>query len=138
MHISLSIRCLSLVIFESYEISQQLLQMYKATNPKQPLRVYFLMYTGSVEEQRYLTTLRKEKEAFEYLISEKAVCVHKIQLTLFHTTLQFDTLKIYSCRKQCEKRRNCSQCFLSYNMALIFHFKCTLNVVCNLFQFGLV
>ena len=28
-----------------------------------------------------------------------------------------------------------SQCFLPY-MALIFHFKCTLNVVCNLFQFG--
>ena len=31
------------------------------------------MYAGSTEEQRYLTTLRKEKEAFEYLIKEKAV-----------------------------------------------------------------
>ena len=31
------------------------------------------MYTGSTEEQRYLTTLRREKEAFEYLIREKAV-----------------------------------------------------------------
>ncbi|GFN95320.1 DNA repair endonuclease xpf, partial [Plakobranchus ocellatus] len=30
------------------------------------------MYKGSVEEQRYLTTLRAEKEAFEYLIREKA------------------------------------------------------------------
>jgi DNA excision repair protein ERCC-4 len=34
------------------------------------------MYTGSVEEQRYLTTLRKEKEAFEYLILEKSVRLH--------------------------------------------------------------
>ena len=38
-----------------------------------PLRVYFLMYMGSTEEQRYLTALRKEKVAFEYLIREKAV-----------------------------------------------------------------
>jgi len=33
------------------------------------------MYKGSVEEQRYLTTLRAEKEAFEYLIRQKAVSV---------------------------------------------------------------
>ncbi|PNI23484.1 ERCC4 isoform 8, partial [Pan troglodytes] len=31
-------------------------------------RVYFLIYGGSTEEQRYLTALRKEKEAFEKLI----------------------------------------------------------------------
>ena len=33
------------------------------------------MYDKSVEEQAYLTTLRKEKEAFEALIREKAVMV---------------------------------------------------------------
>jgi DNA excision repair protein ERCC-4 len=33
-----------------------------------PHRVYFLIYGGSTEEQRYLTALRKEKEAFEKLI----------------------------------------------------------------------
>ncbi|KAK3599865.1 hypothetical protein CHS0354_022437 [Potamilus streckersoni] len=51
------------------------LEVYRASNPGQPLRVYFLMYTGSVEEQKYLTTLRKEKEAFEYLIKEKSTMV---------------------------------------------------------------
>ncbi|XP_045159646.2 DNA repair endonuclease XPF-like isoform X1 [Mercenaria mercenaria] len=51
------------------------IEVYRATTPGSPLRVYFLMYTGSVEEQRYLTTLRKEKEAFEYLIREKATMV---------------------------------------------------------------
>ncbi|CAG5130690.1 unnamed protein product [Candidula unifasciata] len=51
------------------------LEVYKASRPGRPLRVYFLMYKGSVEEQRYLTTLRKEKEAFEYLIREKATMV---------------------------------------------------------------
>lgn len=48
-------------------------QVYRAIHPELPLRVYFLMYRGSVEEQRYLTTLRMEKEAFEFLIKEKAV-----------------------------------------------------------------
>ncbi|XP_056018962.1 DNA repair endonuclease XPF-like isoform X2 [Ostrea edulis] len=48
------------------------LEVYRASRPGNPLRVYFMMYTGSVEEQRYLTTLRMEKEAFEYLIREKA------------------------------------------------------------------
>nr|XP_022317869.1 LOW QUALITY PROTEIN: DNA repair endonuclease XPF-like [Crassostrea virginica] len=51
------------------------LEVYRSSRPGCPLRVYFMMYTGSVEEQRYLTTLRMEKEAFEYLIKEKATMV---------------------------------------------------------------
>ncbi|XP_062593307.1 DNA repair endonuclease XPF-like [Saccostrea cucullata] len=48
------------------------IRVFRASRPGVPLRVYFMMYTGSVEEQRYLTTLRMEKEAFEFLIQEKA------------------------------------------------------------------
>ena len=33
------------------------------------------MFRGSVEEQAYLTTLRREKKAFESLIKEKATMV---------------------------------------------------------------
>ncbi|XP_074643083.1 DNA repair endonuclease XPF-like isoform X2 [Tubulanus polymorphus] len=51
------------------------LEVYKACNPCRQLRVYFIMYTASTEEQKYLTTLRKEKQAFEYLIREKASMV---------------------------------------------------------------
>ncbi|XP_066496792.1 DNA repair endonuclease XPF [Tiliqua scincoides] len=51
------------------------LEVYKASRPGKPLRVYFLIYGGSTEEQRYLTILRKEKEAFEKLIREKASMV---------------------------------------------------------------
>ncbi|XP_059178554.1 DNA repair endonuclease XPF-like isoform X2 [Physella acuta] len=51
------------------------LEVFKASRPGKPLRVYFMMYKGSVEEQRYLTSLRKEKEAFEYLIREKSTMV---------------------------------------------------------------
>lgn len=38
-------------------------------------RVYFFLYDGSFEEQKYLTSLRKEKEAFESLIKAKASMV---------------------------------------------------------------
>lgn len=51
------------------------LEVFKASRPGIPLRVYFLIYTGSVEEQKYLTTLRKEKEAFEMLIKDKGTMV---------------------------------------------------------------
>ena len=54
-------------------------------------------------------------------------------LTHYQTILHFAALKIYSCAKRCEKRRNCllqfllfSKCFLLYRI-LIFHFKCTLK-----------
>ncbi|XP_074611785.1 DNA repair endonuclease XPF-like isoform X2 [Acropora palmata] len=51
------------------------LEVFKTSRPGIPLRVYFLIYTGSVEEQKYLTTLRREKEAFEMLIKEKGTMV---------------------------------------------------------------
>jgi len=63
---------LSLQLIPHY-VTDVLWQIFKASHPDHPLRVYFLMYKGSVEEQRYLTTLRAEKQAFEYLIRQKAV-----------------------------------------------------------------
>lgn len=49
------------------------LEVYKAIHYELPMRVYFFMYSNSCEEQRYLTSVRQEKEAFEILIKEKAV-----------------------------------------------------------------
>jgi DNA excision repair protein ERCC-4 len=37
--------------------------------------VYFLFYGDSVEEQRFLSAVRKEKDAFSKLIKEKGVCL---------------------------------------------------------------
>lgn len=46
------------------------LEVYQAVNcsPDQS-RIYFLIFDSSAEEQRYLTVLRKEKDAFELLLS---------------------------------------------------------------------
>ncbi|XP_023215246.1 DNA repair endonuclease XPF-like [Centruroides sculpturatus] len=51
----------------------RLIEMFQALNPHLSIKVYFLIYGDSAEEQRYLSTLRKEKEAFEFLIREKSV-----------------------------------------------------------------
>ncbi|CAF0936979.1 unnamed protein product [Adineta steineri] len=51
------------------------LEVFKATNPNHPLRIYFLLYGKSIEEQRYLLSVKKEKEAFENLVREKASMV---------------------------------------------------------------
>ncbi|XP_067100525.1 DNA repair endonuclease XPF isoform X1 [Osmerus mordax] len=66
----------SFVVLYDAELSfVRQLEVYKASRPGKPLRVYFLIYGGSTEEQRYLTGLSKEKKAFEHLIREKATMV---------------------------------------------------------------
>jgi hypothetical protein len=44
--------------------------------------VYFMIYDNSVEEQRYLSSIRQEKEAFEKLIREKSV--NKVLILFFN------------------------------------------------------
>ena len=50
---------------------------------------------------------------------QKSCCLVKEELTHYHTMPHFDALKIYSCGKHCEKRRNClknkfKHCILSH------------------------
>ncbi|KAK4048124.1 DNA repair protein RAD16 [Microbotryomycetes sp. JL201] len=47
------------------------LEAYRAAHGNCALRVYFLVYKDSVEEQKYLSSIRKEKDAFERLIRER-------------------------------------------------------------------
>lgn len=59
----------SFVVLYDAELSfVRQLEIYKACRPGKTLRVYFLIYGGSTEEQKYLTALSKEKKAFEHLI----------------------------------------------------------------------
>ena len=61
------------VLFDSQLWFVRQLEVYKALHFNDPMRIYFLMYTNSCEEQRYLTSIRSEKESFEILIRQKAV-----------------------------------------------------------------
>ena len=57
-----------------------------------------------------------------------------ILFTHYHTMPHFDALKIYSCRKHCDKRTNCLEQAISPFLTVFstiygtyFHFKCTLK-----------
>mmetsp|Transcript_521 Transcript_521/g.1858 ORF Transcript_521/g.1858 Transcript_521/m.1858 type:complete len:780 (+) Transcript_521:660-2999(+) len=47
------------------------LEVYKASHPRAAARIYFLMYEASVESQKYLSTVNREKQAFESLIMQR-------------------------------------------------------------------
>ena len=48
-------------------------EVYRSSHGDRNVRVYFMYYGGSVEEQRYLSAVRREKDAFTRLIKEKGV-----------------------------------------------------------------
>ncbi len=49
-------------------------EVYRSSHVGRNIRVYFMYYGGSVEEQRYLSAVRREKDAFTRLIRERGVC----------------------------------------------------------------
>lgn len=49
-------------------------EVYRSSHTDRNVKVYFMYYHGSVEEQRYLSIIRREKDAFTKLIKEKGVC----------------------------------------------------------------
>jgi DNA excision repair protein ERCC-4 len=49
------------------------LEVYKNCNPGLALRVYQMTYTNSFEEDRFLSTMQREAEAFKKLIDDRSV-----------------------------------------------------------------
>lgn len=58
-------------------------EIYRSSHIDRGVRVYFLYYGGSVEEQRYLSSVRREKDAFTKLIKERGT----MSITLDTTNL---------------------------------------------------
>lgn len=76
------------ILYDSQLWFVRQLEIFKSTNSQLPLRVYFLMYKNSCEEQRYLTSVRCEKESFEILVKEKAVHCFKCFISKIHIFCQ--------------------------------------------------
>ena len=60
-----------LIMYEPNPAFVRRVEVYRATHPTRSPKVYFLYYANSVEEQRYLSAVRREKDAFTRLIREK-------------------------------------------------------------------
>ncbi|KAI7865197.1 hypothetical protein BDF14DRAFT_1828192 [Spinellus fusiger] len=63
---------LFIIMYDPNPAFVRCVEIYRATHPHLNVRVYFMVYENSVEEQRYLHEIRREKEAFEQLIREKS------------------------------------------------------------------
>ncbi|KAL1993745.1 hypothetical protein VTN49DRAFT_2414 [Thermomyces lanuginosus] len=61
-------------------------EVYRSSHTDRNVRVYFMYYGGSVEEQRYLSAVRREKDAFTKLIKER----RSMAVTLTHDPSQED------------------------------------------------
>lgn len=61
------------------------------------LRVYFLIYGGSTEEQKYLTALSKEKKAFEHLIRSEPLLSEYL---LIWGCVSFSLVLVLICREK--------------------------------------
>ncbi len=70
-----SVRPRCIIMYDADMTVVRQIEVFQAKHPFIKVRVYFLMFEKSMEEQAYLTTLRREKEAFEHLIQEKGSIV---------------------------------------------------------------
>jgi DNA excision repair protein ERCC-4 len=61
-------------------------EVYRSSHTDRNIRVYFMYYGSSVEEQRYLSAVRKEKDSFTKLIKERS----SMALTLNHDNTAID------------------------------------------------
>ncbi|KAG0050984.1 hypothetical protein BGZ83_004235 [Gryganskiella cystojenkinii] len=67
-------------------------EVYKACHPGQQVRVYFTVYDNSIEEQLYLSALRREKDAFTKLIRDKSMMVLPVGDTVTRQQVQDQSL----------------------------------------------
>ncbi|KAI9831502.1 MAG: hypothetical protein M1826_003392 [Phylliscum demangeonii] len=79
-HILEEIKPRTIIMYEPDAAFIRRVEVYRSSHADRTVRVYFMYYGGSVEEQRYLSAVRKEKDAFTRLIREKA----NMAVTLTH------------------------------------------------------
>ncbi|KAL4989454.1 hypothetical protein BDW68DRAFT_156836 [Aspergillus falconensis] len=79
-HILEEVRPRYIIMYEPDPAFIRRVEVYRSSHVGRNVRVYFMYYGGSVEEQRYLSAVRREKDAFTKLIKEKS----NMAITLTH------------------------------------------------------
>ncbi|KAH0556270.1 hypothetical protein GP486_005803 [Trichoglossum hirsutum] len=69
-----------IIMYEPDAAFPRRVEVYRSSHSNRNVRVFLMFYAGSVEEQRYLSAVRKEKDAFAKLIKEKGTM--SVTLTL--------------------------------------------------------
>lgn len=71
-HILEEVRPRYIIMYEPDPAFIRRVEVYRSSHIGRNVRVYFMYYGGSVEEQRYLSAVRREKDSFTKLIKEKS------------------------------------------------------------------
>ncbi|OJJ04921.1 hypothetical protein ASPVEDRAFT_822007 [Aspergillus versicolor CBS 583.65] len=71
-HILEEVRPRYIIMYEPDSAFIRRVEVYRSSHVGRNVRVYFMYYGGSVEEQRYLSAVRREKDSFTKLIKEKS------------------------------------------------------------------
>ncbi|KAL9092848.1 MAG: hypothetical protein Q9165_004266 [Trypethelium subeluteriae] len=79
-HILEEVRPRYVIMYEPDAAFIRRVEVYRSSHSDRNIRVYFMYYGGSVEEQRYLSAVRREKDAFTKLIRERG----SMAITLNH------------------------------------------------------
>ena len=85
-HVLEEIRPRTVIMYEPDAAFIRRVEVYRSSHTARSVRVYFMYYGSSVEEQRYLSAVRKEKDAFTRLIKEKS----NMAITITHDTSALD------------------------------------------------
>ncbi|KAJ5092555.1 hypothetical protein NUU61_007425 [Penicillium alfredii] len=79
-HILEEVRPRYIIMYEPDPAFIRRVEVYRSSHSGREVKVYFIYYGGSVEEQRYLSAVRREKDSFTKLIREKS----NMAVTLTH------------------------------------------------------
>ena len=85
-HVLEEVRPRTVIMYEPDAAFIRRVEVYRSSHTARSVRVYFMYYGSSVEEQRYLSAVRKEKDAFTRLIKEKS----NMAVTITHDTSVLD------------------------------------------------
>lgn len=85
-HILEEVRPRYIIMYEPDAAFIRRVEVYRSSHVGRNVRVYFIYYGGSVEEQRYLSAVRREKDSFTKLIKEKG----NMAVTLTHDKSSMD------------------------------------------------
>ncbi|KAM0712182.1 hypothetical protein Q7P37_011276 [Cladosporium fusiforme] len=85
-HLLEEIRPRYVIMYEPDAAFIRRIEVYRSSHANRQVRVYFMYYGGSVEEQRYLSAVRREKDSFAKLIRERG----NMALTFTHEGSNLD------------------------------------------------
>ncbi|KAL1304737.1 hypothetical protein AAFC00_003682 [Neodothiora populina] len=85
-HVLEEVRPRYVIMYEPDAAFIRRVEVYRSSHVNRNVRVYFMYYGGSVEEQKYLSAVRREKDAFTKLIKERG----SMAVTFTHDTAGLD------------------------------------------------